>query len=35
MMVVGYLFNRKDFGLSAYWPTNAELLAITLTMLPD
>jgi len=27
-----YLFMRKEFGLSAYWGTNAELLALTLTM---
>ena len=28
-----YLFRRKDFGLSAYWPINAELLATALIML--
>jgi len=27
-----YLFIRKDFGLSAYWGRNTELLALTLTM---
>ena len=27
-----YLFIRTEFGLSAYWGTNAELLALTLTM---
>jgi hypothetical protein len=30
-----YLFKRKDFGLSAYWPRNAEMLAIILTMSQD
>ena len=28
--ISAYLFRRKDFGLCAYWPTNAELLATTL-----
>jgi hypothetical protein len=28
-----YLFRRKEFGLSAYWPRNAELLATALLML--
>jgi hypothetical protein len=27
-----YLFDRKEFGLCRYWPTNAELLALTLNM---
>jgi hypothetical protein len=27
-----YLFNRKEFGLCRYWPTNAELLATALSM---
>jgi hypothetical protein len=30
-----YLFSRKDFGLSPYWPTNAELVATALTMAQD
>jgi len=30
-----YLFRRKEFGLSPYWPTNAELLAIALIISPD
>jgi hypothetical protein len=28
-----YLIRRKEFGLSAYWPRNAELLATALLML--
>ena len=28
-----YLFKRKEFGLSAYWPRNAELLATAQLML--
>jgi hypothetical protein len=28
-----YLFRRKEFGLSAYWPGNAECLATALIML--
>ena len=30
-----YLFRRKEFGLSAYWPRNAELLATALIMAQD
>jgi len=29
------LIKRKEFGLSRYWPTNAELLALTLSMPQD
>jgi hypothetical protein len=31
--MANYLFRRKEFGLSAYWPRNAELLATALIML--
>ena len=30
-----YLFRRKVFGLCAYWPRNAELLATALIMAQD
>ena len=30
-----YLFSRKEFGLSPYWPTNAELLAMALIIAQD
>jgi hypothetical protein len=35
MTPLTYLISRKDFGLSPYWPTNAELLATALAMLRD
>ncbi len=30
-----YLFRRKDFGLSPYWPRNAEWLPGFVITLPD
>ena len=30
-----YLIKRKEFGLCRYWPRNAELLALILTMAQD
>jgi hypothetical protein len=32
-LLPNYLFRRKDFGLSAYWPRNAELLGTDPLML--
>ena len=30
--MLNYLFNRKEFGLSAYWGRDAELVGRALTM---